>query len=330
MNRRSSYSSSHHSKLSSKSQSFSHPTNRDYREDDEDDNEIEDIDVELEESDDDDDDDEDYDAYHSNKVSGKSYPTRHPKKRRLASCNSGYESPRRGVRNSQPNWAENATLALLEIWGDRFLQLGRSSLRNEDWSEVAERVSEATRMNFSVVDCRNRLSFLKDKYKKEKARLEALGGGNSKWVYFKKMDVLMTISPRQEQQCGLACGVDSGEYVFMNPRVYLDHSNALDEMRDSPGNSESEDEDEDDFRGNEESESYRLLSDSIKKVGEIYEKIENTKRQHMMELERMRMEFQRDLELQKKEMIERTRAEIEKMRQDEDDDSDCSENSVSE
>ncbi|GMH23803.1 hypothetical protein Nepgr_025646 [Nepenthes gracilis] len=155
-------------------------------------------------------------------------------------------------------------------------------------------------MNFGVGDCRNRLNVLKDKYKKEKAKLEGLGGGNSKWPYFKRMDMLMTISPRQEQQCGLACGVDSGEFVFMNPRVYLDHSNVLDEMRDSPGNScsEGEEEEEEDggnsargkgrFKGDgsEESESYRMLSESMKKVGEIYEKIENTKRQHMMELER--------------------------------------------
>ncbi|GAB4852568.1 hypothetical protein Ancab_016781 [Ancistrocladus abbreviatus] len=125
-------------------------------------------------------------------------------------------------------------------------------------------------MNFTVAACRNRLSFLKNKYKKEKAKLEALGGGNSR-------------SQR-----------------------------------------EGEEEDGGNFRCNEDSESYRLLWDSIKRVGDIYEKIENAKRQHMMELEITRMEFQRDLEVQKKVMIERTRAEIAKIRQYEDDDSESS------
>lgn len=44
--------------------------------------------------------------------------------------------------------------------------------------------------------------------------------------------MLMTSSPRQDY--GLACGVDSGEYVFMNTRVYLDRSTEFDEISDSP------------------------------------------------------------------------------------------------
>lgn len=114
----------------------------------------------------------------------------------------------------------------------------------------------------------------------------------------------------------------------MNPRVYLDHSNASDEMRDSPGNSESEgeeDDEEDEEEDEEEAEqSYRMLSDSIKRVGEIYEKIEDSKKQHMMELEKMRVEYQRELELQKKDMMDRTKAEIAKLGVKDDQDSDCS------
>lgn len=39
--------------------------------------------------------------------------------------------------------------------------------------------------------------------------------------------------------------MESGEYVFMNPIDYLNHVKGLDEMRDSPGNSESTGEEED-------------------------------------------------------------------------------------
>ncbi len=46
-------------------------------------------------------------------------------------------------------------------------------------------------------------------------------------------------------------------------------------------------------RVNDEGSSFGLLADSIHKFSEIYEKIENSKRQQMVELERMRMDFHR-------------------------------------
>ncbi|PIN00398.1 hypothetical protein CDL12_27098 [Handroanthus impetiginosus] len=125
----------------------------------------------------------------------------------------------------------------------------------------------------------------------------------------------------------------------MNPKVYLNRSNGLDEMRDSPGNSESgggEDEAEGHptkktrtgrVRGNVAS--FKLLADSIKKFSDIYEKMERSKRQQMVELEKMRMDFHRDLELQKRQILERAQAEIEKIRQGDFDDNDVSAENVS-
>ncbi|KAM7484068.1 hypothetical protein LguiA_000077 [Lonicera macranthoides] len=117
------------------------------------------------------------------------------------------------------------------------------------------------------------------------------------------------------------CGVDSGEYVFMNPRVYLNQSNALDEMRDIPGESSEEDDDDDSDglppkrKEGDNGLSFRLVADSIQKFGEIYEKVEDNKRQQMMELEKMRMDFHRDLKLQKSQILERAQAKIAKIRQ---------------
>ncbi|CAA6660837.1 unnamed protein product [Spirodela intermedia] len=150
------------------------------------------------------------------------------------------------------------------------------------------------------------------------------------------MDSLMSSPPpaSARQQPRLPCGFDSGEYVFMNSKVYVSRSNDLDEMRDSPGDSECEEDDDDDEsdglpperpKPKESSESsFRMLADSIQKFGEIYEKIEDSKRQHMAELERMRKEFHEDLEMQKRQILERAQAEIAKMRQgsDEEDDDD--------
>ncbi|KAL3511807.1 hypothetical protein ACH5RR_024524 [Cinchona calisaya] len=288
---------------------------------------------------DDDDDDDDYGDMQ-----------RHPKKRKLKSLLSSYEFAPRvpapaapppktsfGGRNSVADWSEHETFILLDAWGDKFLQHGRKSLRSEEWGEVAEKVSQESKIERTDSQCRNRLDTLKKKYKKEKAKLTDTVGFVSKWVYFEKMDTLLT-SP--QQQAGLSCGVDSGEYVFMNPGEYLNRSNGLDEMRDSPGISESADGGEDDSEGlppkrsksgrdKVDGASFKLLADSILKFSEIYEKIEISKRQQMLELEKMRMDFHRDLELQKKQILERAQAEIAKIRQGDDEDNDVSAENIS-
>ncbi|XP_022882426.1 trihelix transcription factor ASIL2-like isoform X2 [Olea europaea var. sylvestris] len=240
---------------------------------------------------------------------------RHPKKRKLESFVSNYEFvPQNGM------WSEEESFVLLEVWGERYMELGRRSLRTEDWVEVAEKVLEMSGVERTEMECRSQLDVLKNKYKKERVKVES--GHASKWAFFKKMDVLLNM--RTRGHCGLGCGIDSGEYVFMNPRVYLDRSNLLDEMRDSPGQSDEEDGEEEELGDEEEgAESAKLLAESIQRFGEIYEKIEDSKRKHMMELEKMRQDFQRELELQKKQIVEHAQAEIAKVRDmDDDDDSD--------
>ncbi|KAL2321245.1 hypothetical protein Fmac_030214 [Flemingia macrophylla] len=281
-----------------------------------------------------DDDEDDGDDDNSNGYDGAmeendvAYP-RIPKKRKVTGGGNSYEFAARvkfPYGSGSEEWNEHETMVLLEVWGEKFLQLGRNSLRSEEWHEVAEKVSEELKVERSVTQCRGVLDRLKRRYKKEKARMDEMGLGSCKWAFFKKMDMLMASSARQEY--GLACGVDSGEYVFMNTRVYLNRSNGFDEMRDSPGESESDgDEDDDDGGGNdnddadgdgdqeEDDTSFRVLTDSIQKFGKIYEKIENIKRQQMMELEKMRLDFNRELELQKKQILERAQAEIAKIQE---------------
>ncbi|KAK8595031.1 hypothetical protein V6N13_015940 [Hibiscus sabdariffa] len=208
----------------------------------------------------------------------------------------------------------------------------KSLIRTEEWQEVAEKVSEISKIERTETQCRNRLDTLKKKYKKEKAVLAETGATGSKWVYFKKLDMLLSTPPKQGQ---LSCGFDSGEYVFMNPRVYLSRANGLDEMRDSPANSESADGEDDVSDGlppkkrrfgrqSGEGSSVRLLADSIQKFSDLYEKIENSKRQQMLELEKMRMDFHRELEMQKRQIMERAQAEIAKMQRSDDEANDIS------
>ncbi|XP_022721409.1 trihelix transcription factor ASIL1-like isoform X2 [Durio zibethinus] len=273
---------------------------------------------------------------------------RQPKKRKLKSLVSSYEfaprvlapalagpsvpRPSHGGRNSLTDWTEHETFVLLDAWGDQFLQCGRKSLRSEEWQEVAEKVSEVSKIERTDTQCRNRLDTLKKKYKKEKVMLAETGATASNWVYFKKMDMLMSTPP---QQGGLSCGLDSGEYVLMNPTFYSSRANGLDEMRDSPANSESADGEEDISDGlppkkrkfgrqGHEGSSFRLLADSIHKFSDIYEKIENSKRQQMLELEKMRMDFHRELEMEKRQIMKRVQAEIAKMQQGDDEENDVS------
>ncbi|KAM1219625.1 hypothetical protein ACFX2G_047673 [Malus domestica] len=116
-------------------------------------------------------------------------------------------------------------------------------------------------------------------------------------------------SEEWQEQVGLSCGLDSGDYVFMNPKVYLNSANGLDEMMDSLGNSESTKGGDDDSDGlppkkrrygreNDDRGSFRLLADSIQKFSNIYEKIENSKRKQM-----------------KRQITERAQAEIAKIQQ---------------
>ncbi|RDX63225.1 Trihelix transcription factor ASIL1, partial [Mucuna pruriens] len=302
--------------------------------------------------DDDDDDDEEEEEEEEEEIKQISYYATkseddlewHPKKQKLKSLISTYElaprvpapaaaaaapsvpKPSFGGRNSLTDWTEQETFVLLDAWGDRFLQHGRKSLRCEEWQQVAKMVSQVSKIERTDTQCRNRLDTLKKKYKKEKAKFPDSDG---KWVYFKRMDELMSSPP---QQAGFSCGLDSGEYVFMNPQSYLNRANGLDEMRDSPENTESTGEEGSDGpqakkrrkgRGSGEASSFRLLADSIQKFSKIYEKIENSKRQQMVELEKMRMDFHKELETQKRQILENLQCEISKLehRNDENDDS---------
>ncbi|KAJ8539278.1 hypothetical protein K7X08_013530 [Anisodus acutangulus] len=277
---------------------------------------------------------------------------RHQKKRKLKSLLSSYEFAPRvpppqpsttvatapktsfGGRNPLSDWSEHETFILLDAWGTRFVRHGRKSLRSEEWQEVAERVSQGSKIERTDTQCRNRLDTLKKKYKKEKMKFAVETGSSttSKWVYFKKMDMLLTSTP---QQAGVSCGMDSGEYVFMSPKAYINRANSLDEMRDSPANSGSAEGEEDDSedlppkrsrngRSGGNGNFFKLIADSIHKFSEIYVKIENSKRQQMLELEKMRMDFHRELELQKRQIMERAYAEIARIRQGSDEENDMS------
>ncbi|XVF49215.1 hypothetical protein PTKIN_Ptkin03bG0250700 [Pterospermum kingtungense] len=287
----------------------------------------EEVEEEEEEEMDDLEDDDDPDVYYGRIKESERFE-RYPKRQKLRTSVPSYQYPpdhRDSFKNTY-DWTQQQIYVLLEVWGNRFLQLGRRSLRGEDWVDVAEKVSDALKSEKNEAQCRRMIDGLKRRFKKEISKAERMGLNSSKWVFFRKMEMLMGLSSSSfgQQEPGLACGVDSGEFVFMNPQVYLDRSNGFDEMRDSPADSEMEDDDEEGDggsrirrEGNDEH-SMRMLADSVQRFGKIYEKIESSKREHIKELEKMRVDFQKELELQKQQILERAQAEIAKMKEDDD------------
>lgn len=317
-----------HSKLHHGSSSYPKPKHRGYQFHGYEDEEDNMADVEGGDYDDDEDDEEEVVEHRrggnlereTDDESDEDEYEKHPKKQKLKSLSSYDFAPSTSKRGcASLDWTEHETFLLLDAWGDKFLKRGRKSLLAEEWQEVAEEVSQKSKIERTEAQCRTRLDTLRKKYKKEKIKLNERGGNTSKWVYFSRMDLLMSgLGQRQS----LSCGMDSGEYVFMNPKAYLDLANGMDELRDSPLNSDDDCERDDGA-------SFRLLADSIDKFGEIYEKVENGKRKQMVELENMRMDFERDVEMQKRGILERAEEEIARIRGAGNDDDDLSAENLS-
>ena len=93
-------------------------------------------------------------------------------------------------------WSEGATSALIDAWGERFLDLNRGNLRQKQWQEVADAVNSrrtaVRRPVRSDIQCKNRIDTLKKKYKAEKARIMNSGGSLfSQWNFYNRLDSLI-------------------------------------------------------------------------------------------------------------------------------------------
>nr|CAD1823753.1 unnamed protein product [Ananas comosus var. bracteatus] len=109
-------------------------------------------------------------------------------------------------------WSEGETSALVEAWGDRYLELNRGNLRQKHWQEVADAVNSrrgaavgagaggggggggggGRRPPRTDVQCKNRIDTLKKKYKVEKARIaDSAGALHSPWPFYARLDALI-------------------------------------------------------------------------------------------------------------------------------------------
>ncbi|XP_021659856.1 trihelix transcription factor ENAP2 isoform X1 [Hevea brasiliensis] len=215
-------------------------------------------------------------------------------------------------------WSEGATETLIEAWGDRYVKVNRGNLRQKDWKEVADTVNarqNGVKPGKTDVQCKNRIDTLKKKYKQEKAK-----PAPSKWPFYYRLDSLIgvnaTVNPKKKPANAVTFTVKS------KPELYPGVSNSTEASLD-----DEKDEDDDDLGFDEraikkqhrmedvdfsDGAACRELARAILKFGEIYERIESSKQQQIVELEKQRMEFTKELEFERMNMFMDAQMELEK------------------
>lgn len=100
-----------------------------------------------------------------------------------------------GMPYREDCWSEGETSALVDAWGERYLELNRGNLRQKQWQEVADavnsRIGTTRRKMRTDVQCKNRIDTLKKKYKLEKARLVEGTAVASSWPFYGRLDALI-------------------------------------------------------------------------------------------------------------------------------------------
>ncbi|KAG2723941.1 hypothetical protein I3760_02G194500 [Carya illinoinensis] len=226
-------------------------------------------------------------------------------------------------------WSEGATETLIEAWGDRYVQLNRGNLRQKDWKEVAGSVNgrqNGLKPRKTDIQCKNRIDTLKKKYKLEKAKPSP-----SKWPFFYRLDSLIGTNAVTKKPTNVGFTAKSSKpkpNPNPSPVVYSGVGSSDSSLGDGDDDDHEDEDDEDDvgFDGRvarkhrmesvdlSDGAACRELARAILKFGEIYERIESSKHKQMMELERQRMEFTKDLEFQRMNMFMDAQLEIEKMK----------------
>lgn len=209
------------------------------------------------------------------------------------------------VAGKEDGWTEEATVALIAAWGDRFLRLSRSPLRQSDWLEISADVNAAgvlagggggpAFLQKTDAQCKSRIDALKKRYKSESSRAKP---APSSWPYFSflrrilsnknKPDGCSAPSPSESWRRNLG-GCATAMTKPMKKRARMEGVGGVEEA----------------MRG---------LARAVVRFGEIYERVEWERREKMAELEQQRMDFTKELEFKKMEMLMNAQLDIEKMK----------------
>ncbi|KAL6845643.1 hypothetical protein ACP4OV_025138 [Aristida adscensionis] len=259
---------------------------------------------------------------------------------RLASYESLLPPPPPG---RSPEWTERSTLALLDAWGDRFVRSGRRGIPADEWLEVARLAATAAGFpagHYSESQCRNRIDTLRKKFRKEKERMRLASRrsrgspSHSKWVYFDKMMSVLCpplppppsppsprplappplqvpiVTRRRDTQPSprLSWGLGAPE-LMLGGGGDVRPGDAKPDVAAKPDAAKLGGKQEIEVAASN-SNGFGALTESIRKFGEVYERMERRKRQHMAEVEQIRKDFHRDLDAKWREILAKAEAEI--------------------
>jgi hypothetical protein len=235
-------------------------------------------------------------------------------------------------------WSDGATSALIDAWGERFVALGRGSLRHPQWQEVAEVVSSRdgySKAPKSDIQCKNRIDTLKKKYKVEKAKHD------SSWPFFNRLDDLL--APVYKLGSGSSSAARNTPPMvpprFSFPqrtRTPFQPSAGVKRRMPSPPPQPSASSDSSDgfppepplangkrsraeepaptncAESSNRAQGLRELAQAIRRLGEVYERVESAKREQELRLERGRLEAARELEDQRVQFFVKMQMELSK------------------
>ncbi|KAK4374039.1 hypothetical protein RND71_004716 [Anisodus tanguticus] len=249
-------------------------------------------------------------------------------------------------------WSEAATHTLIDAWGSHYLELKRGNLRQKHWQEVANAVNALhghTKKQYRTdIQCKNRIDTLKKKYKIEKARVsQSHGRYVPQWPFFNSLDALIgdnfkpspspvTVAPRRKTPLLLPpppSAVPVGPRskrpaAVMEDAVSRRNFSAMAAAAAAAASVESDEEESEtsspaifpagDLSRRKESgalaEGCSRLAEAIGRFAEIYERVEDAKQRQMVELEKQRMQFAKDLEIQRMKLIMESQVQLEKLK----------------
>eukprot|EP00249_Psilotum_nudum_P018515 c26844_g1_i2 orf=117-1259(+) len=234
-------------------------------------------------------------------------------------------------------WSEGATNTLIDVWGDRYLELNRGNLKQKHWKEVADAVNareNGNKPHKTDVQCKNRLDTLKKKYKLEKSKI-VTGGGPSKWPFYERLDELIGPSKKPNKPLLIRSKTNDNpldEEIVPKPVLQdaINDNNIANNntTTDTCSNSKESPDMTDSCPGGLTNAAdgkavkkrrlfdspFKDLAHAILKFAEIYERIESSKQRQLIDLEKQRMEFAKELELKRMQLFMQTQVELAKMK----------------
>lgn len=201
-------------------------------------------------------------------------------------------------------WSEGATSALIDAWGERYLDLSCKNLKQQQWQEVSDVVSsrdDYSKSHKTYAQCKNRIDTLKKRYKVEKSK-----AGSSSWPFFHRLDLLFGPSLKPSPSAAAIRKKQRTNLLF----------NRKDSTRPAspPSTSDSFPPAENGQQRARPARRKMELAQAILRFGEMYQRVESRMIQQSMEMERQRVEFSMEIERQRMHFFMKTQMELSQLK----------------